>query len=550
MDILSSVLTIESISLASGVFLNLILFIVLITNDKKNKNIYYFAGFIFSMFFWLLTTLFFYILNDKNLLLINTYLIYFAPPFIPVFMILFAQTFPRQKLNYSKTRLTLFLGFSAIISILALIPNAVIDSVVIIDQYTRYIKYGPLYPLYFVQISLYFCIVIYVMIKKYLILQGRERNQVEITFLTLIVGSLVGVFTSLIMPTYGDFSLFWVGSFYSGYLAAATFYGIIKYGLFDIKLVTTEFAAFTTWILLFIKIFFNENVEYRVIDSVILFLIIISSILIIKTVKKEIVLREKDDELVTNITGLNKRLEKTNVQLKELDQKKSEFMSLATHQLRAPLTAMKGYSSMILDGTFGKINNPEIEDAVNKISRSTTDLTMVVEDYLNISRIEQGRMQYNFSKINIVELIQDIINGVKATADRIGLKINLNYDTNEVYNIKADEGKIKQVFLNIIDNAVKYTPSGSIDIYIEKKESEKKILVKIKDTGVGIKKEVLPSLFHKFVRAPDASKVNILGTGLGLYVAGEILKAHKSRAWAESNGEGYGSVFYVELSLV
>jgi hypothetical protein len=125
-------------------------------------------------------------------------------------MILFAQTFPRQKLNYSKTRLTLFLGVPIIISILALIPNAVIDSVVIIDQ-SRYIAYGPLYPLYFAQISLYFCIVIYVMIKKYLILQGRERNQVEITFLTLIVGSLVGVFTSLIMPTYGDFSLFWAG---------------------------------------------------------------------------------------------------------------------------------------------------------------------------------------------------------------------------------------------------------------------------------------------------------------------------------------------------
>ncbi len=108
---------------------------------------------------------------------------------------------------------------------------------------------------------------------------------------------------------------------------------------------------------------------------------------------------------------------------------------------------------------------------------------------------------------------------------------------------------MKQVFLNIIDNAIKYTPAGSVDIYI-RKSSDNKVLVKIHDTGVGIKKEVLPSLFHKFVRAPDASKVNILGTGLGLYVAGEILKAHNARAWGESEGEGKGSIFYVELSLV
>jgi signal transduction histidine kinase len=547
---LFEILTIESISLATAAFLNLALFIVLITNDKKNNNIYYFSGFIFSMFFWVLTTLLFYIINDKNNLLLNTHLIYFAPPFIPVFMILFAKTFPKQKLNFSKTKLTLFLGPAFIMSILALIPKAVIDDVVIIDQYTKYITYGPLYPLYFSYIFLYFCIVSYVMIRKYLILKGIERSQVEITFLGLIIGSLVGVFTSLIMPTYGDFSLFWVGSFYSGYLAAATFYGIIKYGLFDIKLVTTEFVAFTTWILLFLKIFTNKEPQHRVIDSIILVLIIISSILIIKTVKKEIKLREKDDELVDNITGLNQQLEKTNIQLKELDQKKSEFMSLATHQLRAPLTAMKGYSSMILDGTFGKIDNPEIEDAVSKISRSTTDLTMIVEDYLNISRIEQGRMQYNFSKLDLISLIKDVINGVKSMANRSGLNISLNYNTDEVYNIKADEGKMKQVFLNIIDNAIKYTPTGSIDIYVDKLESNNKTLVKIKDTGVGIKKEVLPNLFHKFVRAPDASRVNILGTGLGLYVAGEILKAHNSRAWAESNGEGYGSTFYVEISSV
>jgi signal transduction histidine kinase len=461
-------------------------------------------------------------------------------------MILFTETFPKVKLHYSKKISTLFFIFPFIASMIALIPDVLIKEVVLSGDGLRVINYGPLYLLYFIQISVYFTAVVYLMIRKYLILKGIERQQVEAIFLVLITGSFVGVFTSLIMPTYGDFSLFWVGSFYSGYLAVAAFYGIIKYGLFDIKLVFTEFITVIIWVFLFIKILLDKNTVDRIIDSVLLLLILVSGYLFIKAVKKEIVLREKDDELVTDVTILNQQLEKTNLQLKELDLKKSEFMSLATHQLRAPLTAMKGYSSMILDGTFGKISNPEIEDAINKISRSTTDLTMIVEDYLNISRIEQGSMRYNFTTSNVSDLLKDVVENVKNTADRLGLIMNLNYDTNTKYNVNVDEGKIKQVFLNIIDNAIKYTPVGEVNIFINKTLNNK-VLVKIEDTGVGIKPEVLPNLFNKFVRAPDASKVNILGTGLGLYVAGQILKAHNGRAWGESKGKGEGSKFYVEL---
>lgn len=541
--------TIETISLLSTAFFNLVLFMIIIIKNKKTRNIYYFLGFILSIFIWVVTTLFLYVLDGKALL-IDVHLIYFGPAFIPMFMILFIKTFPKEKLGYSKLKLSLFLFFPVFFSILSLIPNAIIKNVVVVNEYSRYFIFGKLYWFYFIYICIYFIFVLYLMVEKYLILKGREKNQIEMIFLNLAIGSFVGVITTLIMSTFGNYSLFWVGSFYSGHLVIAIFYGIVRYGLFDIKLIATEFITLTTWILLFVKILFDKTSTDRLVDSIILSLIIISGIMIIKTVTKEIVLREKDDILVDNITVLNQKLEKTNADLKVLDQKKSEFMSLATHQLRAPLTAMKGYSSMILDGTFGKIQNPEIEAAVNKISRSTTDLTMIVEDYLNISRIEQGSMRYNFSVVNVPDLIKDVLEGVMNTADRLGLKITLNYDATIKYNVSVDPGKMKQVFLNIIDNAIKYTPSGNIDIYIKKTEDGKNVIIKIIDTGVGIRVEVLSSLFQKFVRAPDASKINILGTGLGLYVAGEILKAHSAHAWANSEGVGKGSTFYVELSLV
>jgi signal transduction histidine kinase len=300
---------------------------------------------------------------------------------------------------------------------------------------------------------------------------------------------------------------------------------------------------------MFSRIVFNKNNTDRIIDSVVFLLLLISGIYIIKNVIKEITLREKDDQLVKNIGNLNKNLEKANLKLKELDQKKSEFMSLATHQLRAPLTSMRGYSSMILDGTFGKVNNPEVEDAIDKISRASTDLAMIVEDYLNISRIEQGRMQYNFSIFNLSDLIKDIIKEVKPTIDHAGLAVNFVYDESTQYKVNVDQGKIKQVLFNIIDNAIKYTPTGHIDIILGVKDGNK-VLVKIQDTGVGIDPEILPTLFKKFKRAPDASKTNILGTGLGLYVANEILKAHNATAWAQSDGQGKGSSFYVELGMM
>jgi signal transduction histidine kinase len=300
---------------------------------------------------------------------------------------------------------------------------------------------------------------------------------------------------------------------------------------------------------MFSRIFFSQSDTDRVINTIVFLLILISGIYIIKSIIQEVSLREKDDKLVDDVTILNKKLKKTNIKLKELDAKKSEFMSLATHQLRAPLTAMRGYSSMILDGTFGHVDNIEIEDAIDKIARSTTDLTTIVEDYLNISRIEQGKMQYIFSIFDLKDLVDSVIKEVKITIDRSGLILTLHYDKSLSFKISADEGKIKQVVFNLIDNSVKYTKEGTVDIYLTKKPNNK-VLFKIQDTGVGIKPEVLPKLFNKFTRAPDASETNILGTGLGLYVASEIMKAHSGRVWAESEGQGKGSQFYMELNSI
>jgi signal transduction histidine kinase len=508
--------------------------VLLLVKDKP-KNNYFLLGFITSILLWTLATLLF-LTTTGPWILISAKLIYIFGAYLPLFNILFSQTLVTKEIrpSYTRFQIVLFVAVPILMSIMVLFPGAVVKDV-ILNPNAREIIHGPLYVIFALFQGIYFSGAFWSMYRIYTKLKGIEKKQFGIVFSSIALSTIAAFIVSLIMPISGNFTLFWAGSFFSGYTLVMITYAIVRYGLFNIKIVATEFITIATWFLLFAKIFFNTNMTGVIVDLVVLILIIIGGVFTIKAVQKEM--------------ALNDRLNLTNIQLKELDEKKTEFMSLATHQLRTPLTAMRGYSSMILDGTFGKEQNPDIQEAVSKIERSTTDLAMIVEDYLNISLIEQGRMQYNFVKLDVTTILKSIITDMKSTIDRHGLTIIIATDGAPEYTINADTGKIRQVFSNIIDNAIKYTPAGHIDIFISKTEKGK-VLVKIEDTGVGIGKEVLPTLFNKYVRAPDASKVNILGTGLGLYVAGEILKAHSGRAWGESAGVGKGSRFFVELDLV
>jgi signal transduction histidine kinase len=136
---------------------------------------------------------------------------------------------------------------------------------------------------------------------------------------------------------------------------------------------------------------------------------------------------------------------------------------------------------------------------------------------------------------------------LKPNIDKTGVKFSFTYENSVDYRTTADRDKLKQVFANIIDNSLKYTPKGSIFAHLSLDKSKHKFIFTIRDTGVGIAPETLPHLFQKFTRAENASKTNILGTGLGLYVAKEMIEAHHGTIRAESKGEGKGSTFIVEL---
>ncbi|MHB1316806.1 MAG: sensor histidine kinase, partial [Minisyncoccota bacterium] len=257
-------------------------------------------------------------------------------------------------------------------------------------------------------------------------------------------------------------------------------------------------------------------------------------ILLIKGVREEVSQREKVEKLAID-------LEKANGRLKEVDQLKSEFLSLATHQIRAPLTAIKGYVSLILEGDYGETSEP-VKGAVKIIGQSCENLVLIVNEFLDISRIEQGKMKYNLEKFNLKTFVEQILTELKPNINDANLFCEFSGDDSFVY---ADKGKLKQVVGNLIDNAIKYTPTGGMGIVVSKHDNN--IYFSIKDTGIGISKEDMLKLFGKFTRTKDASKTNVIGTGLGLYVAKQMIEAMKGKIWIESDGAGKGSTFIIEL---
>ncbi|XOU94979.1 MAG: sensor histidine kinase [Candidatus Kerfeldbacteria bacterium] len=208
--------------------------------------------------------------------------------------------------------------------------------------------------------------------------------------------------------------------------------------------------------------------------------------------------------------------------LKEIDELKDEFISMASHELRAPITGIKGYLSMILDNTFGELPL-EANAKLQMVSEEANRLNDLVEDLLEVSRIQQGRTNLKLMSVSLSPIVQEIINNFSQQATSKGLKLTSSIQDN-LKNIYADEGRIKQILVNLTSNAIKYTPSGSVNISAELVIGKiDMVKIKISDTGMGIAAKDREKLFQKFYRIQNEKTDKIVGTGLGLWITKEII---------------------------
>jgi len=231
-----------------------------------------------------------------------------------------------------------------------------------------------------------------------------------------------------------------------------------------------------------------------------------------------------------------------------LDKLKNEFVSVASHELRTPMTAIKSYLWMALEGQGGPLNEKQryyLDRAYTSVDR----LIKMVNDMLNISRIESGRLAIEIKSVDMKQLTQEVIDEVTPRANELGLTVSLE-QSESLPLVLADPDKIKEVLLNLIGNSLKFTPKdGKIAIsFIHKGDF---IETTVLDTGAGIEAEDIPKLFQKFGLLPGSYAANqaALGTGLGLYICKSIVELHEGAILARSGGKGKGASVVFSLKV-
>ncbi len=232
----------------------------------------------------------------------------------------------------------------------------------------------------------------------------------------------------------------------------------------------------------------------------------------------------------------------TAAKLRELDQLKSEFLASMSHELRTPLNSIIGFADVLLEGLDGDLNE-RMEEDVSLIKQSGSHLRTLIGDILDMSKIEAGRMELRYETVDMFQLAEDIKATIQPLATEKSLQLSLNIE-GEVGIVEADRTRIRQVLLNIVGNAIKFTEKGGVTIGISEKAEH--LLISIRDTGIGIKEEHIPIVFEQFRQIDGGLNRLAGGTGLGMPITKKLVELHGGSIWVKSV-VGQGSTFYFTL---
>lgn len=277
---------------------------------------------------------------------------------------------------------------------------------------------------------------------------------------------------------------------------------------------------------------------------------------VIKTISDELVIgienalslqevKDLNAHLEQRIDAATKELRRSNTQLHKLDEAKDEFISMASHQLRTPLTSIKGYISMLLDGDAGKVSKDQ-QHLLQEVFISSERMVRLIGDFLNVSRLQTGRFTIDKHPVNLTKLVVQEIESLEPNAITHGLTFDFNQPKN-IPELQLDENKIQQVIMNFCDNAIYYSKENS---HVKVKLALVKGFVEltVKDTGIGVPAAEQEQLFGKFFRATNARKQRPDGTGVGLFLAKKVIDAHGGEIIFFSK-QGKGSTFGFRLPV-
>jgi signal transduction histidine kinase len=237
----------------------------------------------------------------------------------------------------------------------------------------------------------------------------------------------------------------------------------------------------------------------------------------------------------------------TVAQLRELDRLKSSFLANMSHELRTPLNSILGFSDVMLEELDGPLTD-NMRNDLGLIQKNGQHLLHLINDVLDMAKIESGKMNLNIEKFNLQEIIEEVTSITSPFASERNLSLFIEPDSDYEVRISADKIRIRQVMINLINNAIKFTERGKISIRAACEDNH--VLISVKDTGIGIPHDHLEAVFQEFTQVDTSTTRKVGGTGLGLPISRRLIEMHGGRLWAESSGvNGEGSIFYVFLPI-
>lgn len=300
-------------------------------------------------------------------------------------------------------------------------------------------------------------------------------------------------------------------------------YAALKHRLFNLRALSTELLVTFINVVLLIQVGLSDGTLELFFRSVFFIAVAVASVVLIKAEYREVEQRER---------------------IEQLSNDKSEFMTFASHEIRNPITRIQNFATLLLEGDAGTLDTAA-KGTVEKIQVSTHDVLSLITQFLNKSKLELGQLQYSLTSFDVGSCAATVVGEFQPHASQRGLKLISHIDLSKDYCVLGDAQKVKEVIGIFIDNSLKYTKEGSVTVSVEQHTGDT-FTVAITDTGVGIPAETIPNLFKKFSRA-DAEKANLLGTGVGLYLAKNLIEGMRGRVWVESPGAGKGSTFFIQL---
>lgn len=374
------------------------------------------------------------------------------------------------------------------------------------------------------------------LIRKYIRAEASKKRPYVFVLTGIAITFALLMSFNFILPAFFDNpKLIPYGGIYFFPLIFLTTYAIAKHHLLNAKLIATETLTFALAATTLLEVILSNSTAQIIFRSGVFLLVLAIGVVLIRSVRREVEQRER-------LEVLTKELSAANEKLKELDVQKSQFLSFASHDLKSPINIIKQFATLIADGTYKE--PAKVAETIQKIKDTADRATHLVDDFLDIRKIEEGHMDYTFEAKDIVPFVKGITEDYAPLA-KAQKNIAVSFESVVASaNVKMDTTRLRQVVQNLLSNSVKYTEAGWIKVSLV--EEQKSILISVKDSGLGMDKQLLPILFEQFRRDPSVAK-KIQGTGLGLYISKQIVIAHGGEVWAESEGKGFGSTFFVRL---